>query len=165
MNHKLYKQDKHPLNTLKLKITDFFINNENKHLRTKIQEDNDFKVYEDFHSIVSTEENFFNLLVDKDHETVSPKNTYYWDTDQVLRTHMTAHDVSLLKQGHKSFITVGDVYRRDSIDATHYPIFHQVDGVRLLSNEQLEYNPYGGEIDPTSIIRDDLKYTLQGLIK
>lgn len=25
----------------------------------------------------------------------------------------------------------GDVYRRDAIDATHYPVFHQVEGVRI----------------------------------
>ena len=31
----------------------------------------------------------------------------------------------------------GDVYRRDEIDASHYPVFHQMEGVRLFSKEEL----------------------------
>lgn len=30
-----------------------------------------------------------------------------------------------------AFVVVGDVYRRDEIDATHYPVFHQVEIVRI----------------------------------
>ncbi|KAK1864877.1 hypothetical protein I4F81_007413 [Pyropia yezoensis] len=44
---------------------------------------------------------------------------------------MTAHTVPLLGAGTPAFLTAGDVYRRDTIDATHYPAFHQMDGVRL----------------------------------
>lgn len=32
---------------------------------------------------------------------------------------------------------VGDVYRRDEIDATHFPVFHQLDAVRTVNREQL----------------------------
>jgi phenylalanyl-tRNA synthetase alpha chain len=42
--------------------------------------------------------------------------------DRVLRTHMTAYQVPLLREGHRAFIYTGDVYRRDAIDATHYPV-------------------------------------------
>lgn len=32
---------------------------------------------------------------------------------------------------------VGDVYRRDEIDATHYPVFHQMDGARIIHQDKL----------------------------
>lgn len=35
----------------------------------------------------------------------------------------------------------GDVYRRDAIDATHYPVFHQLDAVRLKTASQLFDDP------------------------
>ena len=39
--------------------------------------------------------------------------------------------------GLDNFLVVGDVYRRDEIDATHYPVFHQVEGVRLVNENDL----------------------------
>ncbi len=39
----------------------------------------------------------------------------------------------LLRAGHQGFLVTGDVYRRDSIDATHYPVFHQMEGVRVFA--------------------------------
>jgi phenylalanyl-tRNA synthetase alpha chain len=161
----LYKIPNHPLFILKNKIYQFF-NNPEGALKTKLKNKPNFVINEDFHPIVSTKENFYDLLVDKDNETVSPKNTYYWDEDNVLRTHMTAHDVQLLRNGKKEFISIGDVYRRDSIDSTHYPIFHQMDGVRLFNREELNSNPYNlNNNNPTEIAVDDLKYILEGLNK
>ena len=32
----------------------------------------------------------------------------------------------LISMGLDNFLVVGDVYRRDAIDASHYPAFHQV---------------------------------------
>lgn len=34
---------------------------------------------------------------------------------------------------------MADVYRRDEIDSTHYPIFHQMEGVSLYSTSQLDF--------------------------
>jgi phenylalanyl-tRNA synthetase alpha chain len=158
----LYKIPNHPLFILKNKIYQFF-NNPDTSKKSKILSPK-FIMNEDFHPIVTAKENFYDLLVDKDNETVSPKNTYYWDEDHVLRTHMTAHDVQLLKDGHKEFISIGDVYRRDSIDSTHYPIFHQMDGVRLFNKNELTINPYKPNMNnPVDIAVDDLKYILEGL--
>lgn len=36
--------------------------------------------------------------------------------------------VSRDKLFHQAFEPAGDVYRRDSIDQSHYPIFHQMEG-------------------------------------
>ena len=32
---------------------------------------------------------------------------------------------------------MGDVYRKDTVDKTHYPVFHQMEGVRIFSLEEL----------------------------
>jgi len=48
--------------------------------------------------------------------------------------------------GLNNFLVVGDVYRRDEIDSTHYPVFHQVDGVRLCSKHEVSFR--GVENEP-----------------
>ena len=39
--------------------------------------------------------------------------------------------------GLDNFLVVGDVYRRDEIDSSHYPVFHQIEGVRLVGESDL----------------------------
>lgn len=56
----------------------------------------------------------------------------------------------LLRKGHKKFLATGDVYRKDTIDRTHYPAFHQMEGVKILDGEDA---------------LEDLKATLGGLIE
>lgn len=65
---------------------------------------------------------------------------------------MTAHDVELLTAGETAFLLCGDVYRRDTVDRTHYPVFHQVDAARLFPSETSREH-----------VEDDLKQTLSGL--
>jgi phenylalanyl-tRNA synthetase alpha chain len=55
----------------------------------------------------------------------------------VLRTHTSAHQCQFISSGESAFLCSGDVYRRDEIDATHYPIFHQMEGVRIFTEEEL----------------------------
>lgn len=42
-----------------------------------------------------------------------------------------------MKMGFNTFLVVGDVYRRDEIDASHYPAFHQMEGVRLFTETEV----------------------------
>ena len=130
LNKKLYIDSKHPLGIITNKVESFFTNNPDKASKTEV---NKFSIIKDLPSIVSKEECFTNLLVKEDNETLSPKNTYYLNENTLLRTHMTTHDISLIRKGLDSFITVGDVYRRDTVDTTHYPVFHQVDGVKIFN--------------------------------
>jgi phenylalanyl-tRNA synthetase alpha chain len=51
----------------------------------------------------------------------------------------------------------GDVYRRDSIDATHYPVFHQMEGVRVFSPD--EWTAAG--LGPTEFAERELKAALE----
>lgn len=165
LNRKLWLQKNHPLNILRNKIVSFF-DEENKHKYSKLNvKTQDFTLKEDLSPIVSVKECFDDLLVPSDHETRSPKNTYYWDDNQVLRTHMTAHDVGFIQKDITSFISIGDVYRRDSIDGTHYPVFHQVDAVRLFDTKELTNNPYSSQNTHTDIIKEDLKYFLENFIQ
>lgn len=55
----------------------------------------------------------------------------------MLRAHTSAHQRDLVRSGLDAFLLAGDVYRRDEIDASHYPVFHQMEGVRLFSNRQV----------------------------
>jgi phenylalanyl-tRNA synthetase alpha subunit len=146
----LFKRKNHPLNIIRNKIVNYFqrkendIDNKKQNNTTLIKSKVNLQINEDLPKIVDLNSNFFSLLVSETHETLSPKNTYYWDNNNVLRTHMTAHDVKLLADGCKYFLSIGDVYRRDEIDATHYPIFHQVDSVRVFDIKELLNieNPY-----------------------
>lgn len=122
----------HPLNTLREAIEEYM---ERRYPST-------LTVHSDLSPIVTTKECFDDLLVPCDHVSRRASDTYYIDDGTLLRTHMTAHDPGLLRDGVKAALTCGDVYRRDSIDRTHYPVFHQVDGYRLYdtntSREEIE---------------------------
>jgi len=77
-------------------------------------------------------QNFDDVLVLADHVSRSYNDTYYVDSENVLRCHTSAHQAELLRVGNSHFLVTGDVYRRDSIDSTHYPVFHQVHIQHLL---------------------------------
>ena len=55
----------------------------------------------------------------------------------MLRTHTSAHQRDFIKMGLDRFLVTGDVYRRDEIDSTHYPVFHQMEGVRIYLGKEL----------------------------
>ena len=82
-------------------------------------------------------QNFDALLVPVDHVSRRVHDTYYANEATVLRTHTSAHQIHLMTAGETAFLVAGDVYRRDEIDASHYPVFHQMEGVRLFSKEEL----------------------------
>lgn len=118
---RLLSQRRHPLNLLKLRIIDFF---NAKHIR---RHGNPlFSVFEDISPVVSPKQNFDNLLVPENHVSRLPQDTYYINRNHLLRSHTTAHDFELINMGADAFLIFGDVFRRDAIDATHYPVFHQV---------------------------------------
>lgn len=113
----LYQVEKHPLCITKKKIYDVI--------------GLDKEIFENLSPFVSVKSNFDDLLIPEDHPSRSFSDTFYENSDTVLRTHTSAHQTSLIKKGHKRFLITGDVYRRDEIDAYHYPVFHQVEGVTI----------------------------------
>lgn len=87
--------------------------------------------------VVSTEQNFDSLLVPQDHVARSKEDNYYIDSATVLRAHTSAHQRDFIQMGLDKFLVTGDVYRRDEIDSSHYPVFHQMEGVGLFSRDEL----------------------------
>jgi phenylalanyl-tRNA synthetase alpha chain len=84
-------------------------------------------------------QNFDNLLIPPGHESRKKSDCYYINRDYLLRAHTTAHQSELIRMGLNNFLIVGDVYRRDETDSTHYPVFHQVDAVRLCSQHEVSF--------------------------
>lgn len=120
LNKNLYQIQYHPLEIIKNKIFEYF---KSKHT--------DWIIKEDLPKIVSIEDNFDKLLISQTHPSRTKSNTYYLNSNQVLRTHTTAHQTQLFEQNIDSFLICGDVYRRDEIDSHHYNIFHQIEGACL----------------------------------
>ncbi|MCS7235649.1 MAG: phenylalanine--tRNA ligase subunit alpha [Armatimonadota bacterium] len=80
---------------------------------------------------LETEEfNFRRLNIPEDHPARDAQDSFYLDDEHLLRTQCTAVDVRVMprRQPPMRVVTVGRCYRRDVVDATHMPVFHQVDG-------------------------------------
>ena len=125
VNRNLHNQDHHPIKIIKELIYQHF----DEVLPGMTKHDN-------LEKFVSTEYNFDKILVPKDHPCRSTSDTYYSKPDQVLRTQTSAHQAELLEKGETRFLVTGDVYRKDEIDRSHYPVFHQMEGVYLVNDDQ-----------------------------
>jgi phenylalanyl-tRNA synthetase alpha chain len=113
------------------------------------------QVFDQLHPKVSVKQCFDDLLVTPDHVSRQPSDTFYVDEQHVLRTHTSAHQTELLRKGIHHFLVFGDCYRRDEIDRTHYPVFHQVEGVRV----------WNKEMTSKEAVIHDLKSSLEGMVK
>ncbi|KAF8430009.1 phenylalanyl-tRNA synthetase [Tirmania nivea] len=81
--------------------------------------------------IVTTGQNFDSLGFPPDHPGRARSDTYYVNAGHVLRTHTSAHQLDLFRENRApGFLVSADVYRRDAIDRSHYPVFHQMEGAR-----------------------------------
>jgi phenylalanyl-tRNA synthetase alpha chain len=67
------------------------------------------------------------------HVTRSPLHTLYLNGDIVLRTETSPSQIRVMESQPPPvyIVSLGRVYRRDTADATHYPIFHQVEGLAV----------------------------------
>uniref|UniRef100_A0A1A9X318 phenylalanine--tRNA ligase n=1 Tax=Glossina brevipalpis TaxID=37001 RepID=A0A1A9X318_9MUSC len=130
-------QTNHPLSIIRQRIVNYF------YKAYKTSRGNPlFSVHDKLNPIVTIQQNFDNLLIPVDHVSRSKTDCYYINQRYLLRAHTTAHQVDLISSGLDNFLVVGEVYRRDEIDSTHYPVFHQLDAVRLVTKDKLfERNP------------------------
>lgn len=131
----IYLQQNHPLSIIRKMIINHFYKSFVANRGNPI-----FSVVENLNPVVTLEQNFDSLLIPADHISRKKTDSYYLNQDYMLRAHCTAHQVDLLKSGLDNFLIIGDVYRRDEIDATHFPIFHQVDAVRTVHRDKLFEN-------------------------
>ena len=52
-------------------------------------------------------QNFDEVLVPADHVSRDPNDTYYIDTETVLRCHTSAHQAETLRKGERAFLVTG----------------------------------------------------------
>lgn len=91
-----------------------------------------YKYYNTFHPVVSTFENFDSLGFPPDHPGRARSDTYYINKSTLLRTHTSAHEAQIFRANESAgYLISADVYRRDEVDRSHYPVFHQMEGARL----------------------------------
>ncbi|RSH94738.1 hypothetical protein EHS25_004543 [Saitozyma podzolica] len=144
--------------------------------------------------IVSVYQNFDELGFAPDHPGRSLTDSYYLNREHMLRTHTSAHEVETYRSGLDAWLLSADVYRRDEIDSSHYPVFHQMEGTQVWPTTSLhelqkrnaelakqladcplviedpttisDSNPYQASHDPehAAQITQHLKHSLNGLI-
>ena len=177
LDRNLHIQKQHPLCLTKQNIVNYMYAKYSHHRGTSHRGLPVFSVHEQISPVVTLEQNFDNLLVPKDHVSRKKSDSYYVDSGHMLRAHTSAHQSDLIKMGLDNFLVVGDVYRRDEIDATHYPVFHQVEGVRLIDQQMApgvqlfesgdrEPGKQGVHtLDAARLVEADLKECLLGLAK
>jgi phenylalanyl-tRNA synthetase alpha chain len=108
----------HPLNSLRTLIESHFP---------------DYTHLSSFSPLVTPYKNFDELSFPIDHPGRSVTDSYYVNKDLMLRTHTSAHEVDVFRSGKTKWLLTADVYRRDEIDGSHYPVFHQMEGARIFS--------------------------------
>ncbi|XP_042841741.1 phenylalanine--tRNA ligase, mitochondrial isoform X4 [Panthera tigris] len=174
----LHNQQHHPLWLIKERVKEHFYQQYVGHFGTPL-----FSVYDDLSPVVTTWQNFDSLLIPADHPSRKKGDNYYVNGTHMLRAHTSAHQWDLLRAGLDAFLVVGDVYRRDQIDSQHYPVFHQLEGVRLFSKHELFTGIKDGEslqlfeqssrsaykqethtMEATKLVEFDLKQTLTRLV-
>jgi phenylalanyl-tRNA synthetase alpha chain len=90
-----------------------------------------YKYYNDLNPVVTTQQNFDSLGFPKDHPGRAKSDTYYLNSETLLRTHTSAHQAETFRANQSDgYLISADVYRRDEVDRSHYPIFHQMEGAR-----------------------------------
>ena len=103
--------------------------------------------------------NFTALNIPENHPARAMHDTFYIDPQHVLRTHTSPVQVRYMEanQPPLKIISSGRVYRVDS-DATHSPMFHQVEG--LWVDEQISFANLKGVVQDflqRFFERDDLQ--------
>lgn len=75
--------------------------------------------------------NFELMNLPKNHPARDAQDTFYMDDNIVLRTHTSPMQARamLSKKPPIRIICPGRVYRADEVDATHSPVFHQMEGL------------------------------------
>jgi phenylalanine--tRNA ligase, alpha subunit len=75
--------------------------------------------------------NFEALNLPKDHPARDTQDTFYISDNIVLRTQTSPMQIRTMEKQRPPIrvIAPGKVFRSDSVDATHSPVFHQIEGL------------------------------------
>jgi phenylalanyl-tRNA synthetase alpha chain len=77
--------------------------------------------------------NFEALNIPKDHPARDMQDTFYVSEEILLRTHTSPMQIRTMERMRPPvrIIVPGRVFRRDALDMTHSPVFHQVEGLAV----------------------------------
>ncbi|MFN2470259.1 MAG: phenylalanine--tRNA ligase subunit alpha [Gaiellaceae bacterium] len=77
--------------------------------------------------------NFDALNQPEAHPSRDAQDTFYIDERTLLRTHTSPSQIRamLAKEPPVYLVSLGRAYRRDALDATHTPVFHQVEALAV----------------------------------
>ncbi|MBQ8972122.1 MAG: phenylalanine--tRNA ligase subunit alpha [Clostridia bacterium] len=91
--------------------------------------------------------NFELLNIPKNHPARDAQDTFYVDDNIVLRTHTSPVQARIMttRKPPIRVISPGRVYRADEADATHSPVFHQMEG--LVIDEHITMGDLKGTLD------------------
>jgi len=91
--------------------------------------------------------NFELMNIPKNHPARDAQDTFYMDDNVVLRTHTSPMQARamLSRKPPIRIICPGRVYRADEMDATHSPVFHQMEG--LVVDEHVTMADLRGTLD------------------
>ena len=148
---RLHNQPAHPLGILRSKIESHFP---------------DFSHLSSLNPVVTPAQNFDSLGFPADHPGRSVTDSYYVNKDYMLRTHTSAHEVETFAAGHSKWLLTADVYRRDEIDSSHYPVFHQMEGARVFKTDKAAIEEVKADnerlsrhLDQSNIVIEDIPHT------
>ena len=87
----------------------------------------------DGREVETTRANFDALAFPEWHPARSPRASLFLDEQTVLRTETSPAQIHKMEERRPPIymVSIGRVYRRDTIDATHFPIFHQFEGLAI----------------------------------
>ena len=82
------------------------------------------------------EYNFEKLNIEKGHPARDEQDTFYINEKVLLRTQTSPVQARVMEKGKLPIciISAGRVFRSDSVDATHSPTFHQIEGLVVSDN-------------------------------
>ena len=97
--------------------------------------------------IETTFHNFEALNIPEDHPARDDGDTFYLSESLLLRTHTSPVQIRTMERLRPPLriICPGTVYRRDNPDATHSPVFHQVEGLAV--DEHLTFQDFKGTME------------------
>lgn len=80
--------------------------------------------------------NFDQLNTPADHPARDLQDTFYITEDVILRTQTSPVEARVMEKQKPpiKIISPGTVYRSDTVDATHSPVFHQIEGLVVDKN-------------------------------
>jgi phenylalanyl-tRNA synthetase alpha chain len=109
----------HPITQVRRAVEDIFLG-----LGYEVRDDREVEL---------VEYNFDKLAFDPWHPARTPRASFFLDAVHLLRTETSPSQIHAMEERDPPIymVSLGRCYRRDAIDATHYPIFHQFEGLAV----------------------------------